>query len=63
MREMNVGEVVSWLDEIDLGHLAPRFRENVVDGAFLADISQQDLVSELGLTRLQARRLDAKQQP
>ena len=44
MREMNVGEVVSWLDEIDVGHLAPRFRENGVDGAFLADIIQQDLV-------------------
>jgi hypothetical protein len=60
---MNVGEVVSWLCEIELGHLAPRFRENGVDGACLADLTRQELVSELGLTQLQARRLIAKQQP
>ena len=48
MREMNVGEVVSWLCEIELGHLAPRFRENGVDGACNADLARQEFVSELG---------------
>ncbi len=43
-----------------LGHVASAFHTNAVDGAFLSDLSEEDLVSELGLTRLQARKAKAR---
>ena len=52
--------VASWLDALCLGHLSERFRENGVDGEFLSELSQEDLVGELGLSKLQAKKIIAK---
>ena len=40
-----------------MGHLAERFQENGVDGEFLADLNMEELERELGLTRLQAKKV------
>ena len=55
-----VDEVVEFLHEIELGHLEPIFRENGVDGRFLSELPEADLVQELGLTKLQARKLKSR---
>ena len=50
-------DVVSFLMELELGHSEEVFRFNGVDGRFLCSLSEADLVSELGLSRLQARKV------
>lgn len=55
-----VDKVVEFLHEIELGHLEPIFRENGVDGRFLSELLEADLVEELGLTKLQARKLKSR---
>ena len=45
------------LSQLALGHLADLFRENGVDGEFLSQCTKEELVSELGLTALQATTL------
>ena len=55
----SVQDVAAWLKQLSLGHLAERFRENGVDGEFLSELSLGDLVTELGATPLQARKLEA----
>jgi hypothetical protein len=52
-----VDDVVKWLESLELGHLAPRFRENGVDGAFLQELSIDKMVVELGMTKLQAKKV------
>ena len=52
-----VDDVVAYLRSLELGHLEAAFRANGVDGPFLATLSEEDLVTELGLTRLQARKV------
>ena len=52
-----VAEVVAWLESSSLGHLSERFRENGVDGEFLTELIVAELESELGLTRLQAKKV------
>ena len=42
------------------GHLSKRLRDNGVDGEFLAGLSYDDLVTELGATPLQARKIKAR---
>ncbi len=51
-----VEDVVEYLGRLSLAHVGPRFVKNGVDGAFLAQLSEADLVTELGLSRLQARK-------
>ena len=53
----SVEEVCSFLERLELGHVGDKFRENGVDGSFLAQLSVEDLVEELGLTKLQARKV------
>ena len=53
----HIEDVVRYLDGLGLGHVANKFRENAVDGDFLATLCEEDLVAELGLTRLQARKV------
>jgi hypothetical protein len=48
---------VQFLEKIELGHLVPKFRENGVDGLMLQELSDEDLMSELGCTKLQARKI------
>lgn len=53
----SVDHVLRWLQRLELGHLAERFRDNGIDGALLKDLTEQEFMSELGLTKLQARKL------
>eukprot|EP00746_Dinoflagellata_sp_MGD_P143609 gnl/MRDRNA2_/MRDRNA2_76419_c0_seq1.p1 gnl/MRDRNA2_/MRDRNA2_76419_c0~~gnl/MRDRNA2_/MRDRNA2_76419_c0_seq1.p1 ORF type:complete len:641 (-),score=104.03 gnl/MRDRNA2_/MRDRNA2_76419_c0_seq1:296-2218(-) len=50
-------DVAQYLEQIELGHLAPKFRENGVDGVVLQELSDEDLITELGCTKLQARKI------
>ena len=52
--------MVAYLHKLSLGHAAEKFKESGVDGAFLQDLPEEALVSELGLTRLQARKIMAR---
>lgn len=56
----SVEDVMAWLETLSLGHIAERFRDNGVDGEFLAELSEEDLVTELGLTKLQAKKIKAR---
>lgn len=56
----SVDDVVSYLEGLSLAHVAPKFRDNGVDGAFLLELSEEDLAKELGLTTLQARKVKAR---
>ncbi len=53
----SVNDVCDWLLTLDLPHVQDNFRLNGVDGQFLATLTEEDLVQELGLTRLQARKV------
>eukprot|EP00439_Symbiodinium_sp_Y106_P015567 s8921_g2.t1 len=58
----SVQDVCEYLQDLELGHVTEVFRQNAVDGALLMDLSEADLVSELGLTRLQARKIKMRLQ-
>ena len=49
--------VAEYLARLELGHLEAKFRENGVDGQMLVCLSDEDLVTELGLSKLQARKV------
>ena len=53
----SVEEVVSFLHQICLGHLAPTFQENGIDGQMLCELTSEELVENLGLKPLQARKV------
>ncbi|CAE8704307.1 unnamed protein product [Polarella glacialis] len=53
----SVATVCRFLEGIDLGHVVPSFVENGVDGAFLMELDEADLVNHLGLKPLQARKV------
>jgi len=55
--EWSVDEVVTYLEVLELGHLASVFRLNGVDGEMLATLSEAELQSELGLTMLQSKKV------
>ena len=52
-----VANVVSFLHDLSLGHLAPTFQENGVDGAMLCELTLEDLMESLGLKPLQAKKV------
>ena len=56
----SVGDVVAFLHQLELGHVEELFRTNGVDGDMLKDMSEDDLRTELGLTRLQARKVQRR---
>jgi len=45
-----VSDVGRWLDAIYLGQYVPAFREACVDGPFLMELREEDLVQVLGMT-------------
>ena len=53
----SIDDVVAYLGRLGLGHVSEAFRANGVDGAFLDTLSEEDLVQELGLSKLQARKV------
>ena len=57
IKDWGIRDVNEFLVSIDLGQLSNVFRNNAVDGPFLATLSTQDLVSELGCSNLQARKI------
>ncbi len=48
VRQMNLTQVLHLLSDLGLSSVAPAFEQNAVDGAFLATLSEADLVTELG---------------
>lgn len=55
--QWSMAEVSQYLEALGLGQLKPAFEENAVDGEMLVGLSEEDLVSELGCTKLQARKV------
>ena len=52
-----VDDVIAYLGSLGLSHVSEPFRANGVDGALLETLSEADLTQELGLTKLQARKV------
>merc|ERR1712224_1185985 len=55
-----VSDVVEWLEALSLGHLGDRFRESGIDGAFLSQLTEEELVANFGLNKLQARKIQSR---
>ena len=55
-----VDDVCKFITNLELGHVVAAFRENAVDGRMLASLSEADLVDELGLRPLQARKVKSR---
>ena len=53
----SVADVVSFLHDLSLGHLAPTFQDNGIDGAMLCELTLEDLMESLGLKPLQAKKV------
>ena len=56
----SVEDVVDFLSRIGLGHVSDGFKTNSVDGHFLQQLAEEDLMTELGLTKLQARKVKSR---
>ena len=56
-RDWSVSEVISYLEGLGLGHVQDGFKENAVDGRTLTEMTAEELVQYLGLTKLQARKV------
>lgn len=52
-----VDDVCDFLSNLELGHLQPKFKENAVSGSDLTSLSEEDFHSELGVTKLQYRKI------
>ena len=52
-----MADVITWLDSLELGHVAENFRLNAVDGGMMAELTSEELVTHLGLTPLQAKKI------
>lgn len=50
-------QVGQYLDFLGLSHIQEKFKENAVDGPMLLELSEEELCKELGLLKLQARKL------
>lgn len=48
-------EVASFLEDIGLGHLAPKFKDNGVNGKDLLELEDEDYRESLGCSNLQVR--------
>ena len=60
MNDWSIEDVLSYLDTLGLGHLKGNFAQNGVDGADLMNLSEDDLIKELELTKLQARKVKSR---
>lgn len=56
-REWSVEDVVAFLESCELGHVKDAFRDNGVDGGFLLCLSDDELMVDLGLTKLQVKKI------
>lgn len=57
LKDLTVDEVTQWLEKLELGQLAPAFKRDAVDGDLLITLTNQELVSDLGCTNLQAKKI------
>ncbi|KAJ8902887.1 hypothetical protein NDN08_006207 [Rhodosorus marinus] len=53
----SVDDVCDFLDKLQLGHLSPAFKENAIGGKDLAELTDDDLQSELGCKPLQIKKI------
>lgn len=54
----SVDDVTRWLETLSLGQYVQSFREATVDGAFLMELREEDLVQVLGVThKLHVRKI------
>ena len=53
----SVNDVLAYMQHLGLGHVGPVFEENGVDGQMLCELTELDLVNNLGLKPLQARKV------
>lgn len=49
VRTWTVNDVVRWLDSLSLSQYAPSFQEGSVDGPFLMELREEDLIQVLGI--------------
>jgi hypothetical protein len=56
-RTWDVGRVIEYLEDLGFTDEKGKFRANAVDGAMLVGLSEDDLMTELSLTKLQARKV------
>ncbi len=49
VRMWTVDDVCKWIESLSLGQYAPAFREATVDGPFLLELREEDLVQVLGV--------------
>jgi hypothetical protein len=55
--EYSVDDVCVLFVSLELGHLTPKIRDNVVDGPLLLSLTEADFVNDLGLSGLQTKRV------
>ena len=55
--EWTVDDVAVYIEGLGLGHIKDKLVENAIDGSFLLELSEADLISELGLTKLQTKKV------
>lgn len=60
VKSWGVEEVITFLESLELGKYAETFRENGIDGEYLLDLSEADLIGEIGLPKLSARKIMKK---
>ena len=56
-RTWTVNDVVDFLQSCDFPHLGDMIRSNGVDGEVLVSLSDSEMKEELGLTKLQVRKI------
>lgn len=54
-------DVATFLEDIGLGHLAPKFKDNGVNGKDLSELEDEDYRESLGCSNLQVRKTNDRQ--
>lgn len=60
IKEWGVGAVQTYLQGLELGHLCDRFVDAGVDGLLLAELTEADLMQDLGCSKIQARKIQSR---
>ena len=60
MADWDVNSVLCYIKSLGLGHVEHSFLINGIDGAMLIDLSEEELVQELGLTKIQAKKIKSR---
>lgn len=57
IKSFTVDDVTSFLREVKLEAYTDKFKENFIDGELLATLTENEIYEELGMSRIQAKRL------